>query len=103
VNTKGGIIGTIEVDVTGFFTTHHYLQAEWGNLGELTFASFSQSGTYQSVDGREVIMQKSHWLGSAYEMVDGGVVRGRAGSCSTQSGISSWRSSPAASLSRAPT
>jgi hypothetical protein len=78
VNTKTGVRGTIEVDVTGFFTTHHYLQAEWGDLGELTFPAFSQAATYEALDGRKVTMQKSHWLGTAYEMIDGGVVRGRA-------------------------
>ena len=78
MNSKNGMIGTIEVDVTGFFTTHHYLQAEWGDLGELTFRAFNQAATYEALDGRKVIMQKSHWLGSAYEMVDGDVVRGRA-------------------------
>ena len=78
MNGKNGMIGTIEVDVTGFFTTHHYLQAEWGDLGELTFRAFNQGATYEALDGRKVTMQKSHWLGSAYEMVDGGVVRGRA-------------------------
>jgi hypothetical protein len=78
VNSKRGVRGTIEVDVTGFFTTHHYLQAEWGDLGELTFPAFSQAATYEALDGRKVTMQKSHWLGTAYEMIDGGVVRGRA-------------------------
>ena len=78
MKTKSGIVGTIEVEVTGFFTTHHYLQAEWGELGELTLPAFSQGGTYEALDGRKVTMQKSHWLGTAHEMVDGGVVRGRA-------------------------
>lgn len=77
MNGKKGMIGTIEVDVTGFFTTHHYLQAEWGDLGELTFRAFNQGATYEAVDGRKVTMQKSHWLGTAHEMIDGGVVRGR--------------------------
>lgn len=78
MNSKSGMIGTIEVDVTGFFTTHHYLQAEWGEIGELTFRAFNQGATYEALDGRKVIMQKSHWLGTAHEMVDGGVVRGTA-------------------------
>ena len=33
--------------------------------------------TYEAVDGRKVTMQKSHWLGTAHEMIDGGVVRAR--------------------------
>ena len=75
---KTDILGSIEVDVTGFFTTHHHLEAGWGELAELTFPAFSQSATYQTVDGRQVNMQKTHWLGTAYETVDGGVVRGTA-------------------------
>ena len=77
MNAKNGMIGTIKVDVTGFFTTHHYLQAEWGELGELTFRAFNQGATYETLDGREVTMQKRHWLGTAHEMIDGGIVRGR--------------------------
>ena len=75
---KTDILGSIEVDVAGFFTTHHHLEAGWGELAELTFPAFSQSATYQTVDGRRVTMQKTHWLGTAYEIVDGGVVRGSA-------------------------
>jgi hypothetical protein len=75
---KTAIVGTIKVDVTGFFTTHHYLQAEWGDLGELTFPAFSQGATYEALDGRKITMQKSHWLGTAHEMIDGNAVRGRA-------------------------
>lgn len=68
----------IEVDVTGFFTTHHYLETRAGSLGELTFPAFSQHGTYVTHDGRELLMQKTHWLGTAHELVEGGIVRGRA-------------------------
>ncbi len=75
---KTDTLGTIEVEVTGFFTTHHRLQAGWGELAELTFPAFSQCATYQTLDGRQVTMQKRHWLGTAYEIVDGGVVRGSA-------------------------
>ena len=77
MNSKSGVIGTIEVEVTGFFTTHHCLQAEWGDLGKLTFRAFNQGATYEAVDGRKVTMQKRHWLGTAHEMIDGGAVRGR--------------------------
>ena len=68
-------LGTIEVDVTGFFTTHHYLRAGWGELAELTFPAFAQCATYEALDGRKITMQKRHWLGTAYEMVDGDAVR----------------------------
>ncbi len=78
MSTKTGMLGTVEVEVTGFFTTHHSLQAQWGDLGEMTFPAFSQSATYEALDGRKVVMQKRHWLGTAYEMVDGDFVRGEA-------------------------
>lgn len=78
MRTGTEIVGTIEVNVTGFFTTHHYLQAEWGDLGEMTFPAFSQSASYDALDGRKVTMQKRHWLGTAYEMVEGDIVRGEA-------------------------
>lgn len=76
MESKTGFVNTIEVNVTGFFTTHHYLQAEWGDMGELTFQAFGQGATYHALDGRRVIMRKRHWLGSAHEMIDGDLVRG---------------------------
>lgn len=68
----------IEISVSGFFTTHHFFQTERGQLGKCTFPAFSQHAIYYAPDGRELLMQKTHWLGSAHELVDGGVVRGRA-------------------------
>lgn len=76
MKTRTGMLGTIEVNVTGFFTTHHYLQAEWGDVGELTFRAFGQGAIYHALDGRKLVMQKRHWLGHAHEMVDGNIVRG---------------------------
>jgi hypothetical protein len=75
--------GQIEVDVSGHFTTHHYLRTKSEDLGEITFAAFAREATYRAPDGRELRMQKAHWLGSSYELVDGGVVRGKA----TQAGF----------------
>lgn len=72
------IFDEIEVDVFGFFTTHHCLQSRSGTLGEFTFPAFSQHATYHTFDGRELLMQKTHWLGSAYELVEGEIARGRA-------------------------
>lgn len=68
----------IEVEVSGFFTTHHYFRTEAGILGELTFPAFSQYGTFRTAGGRELLMQKPHWLGTAHEFVDGNLVRGTA-------------------------
>jgi len=72
------LLAEIEVEVTGFFTTHHYFQTEAGTLGELIFLAFSQQGTFQTTDGRKLLMQKTHWLGSAHEVVEGEDVRGTA-------------------------
>jgi hypothetical protein len=70
--------GEICVDVSGFFTTHHYFQTEAGTLGELTFPAFSQQGVFQAADGSKLLMQKTHWLGTAHEIVEGESVRGTA-------------------------
>jgi len=71
-------VDEIEVDVSGHFTTHHYLRTRSGDLGEITFAAFAQEAVYRAADGRELRMQNTHWLGGRYELVDGGVVRGTA-------------------------
>jgi hypothetical protein len=72
------MLDEIEIEVSGFFTTHHHFQTRRGHLGKCTFPAFSQQAIYCAPDGRELLMQKTHWLGSAHELVDGGVVRGRA-------------------------
>jgi hypothetical protein len=68
----------IEVEVSGFFTTHHYFETAAGTFGEFTFPAFSQQGIFQTADGRALVMQKTSWLGSAHEVLDDGVVRGTA-------------------------
>ena len=68
----------IEVEVSGFFTTHHHFRTEAGILGELTFPAFSQYGTFRTSGGRELLMQKPHWLKTVHEFVDGDRVRGTA-------------------------
>lgn len=78
MKTESWMLDEIEVEVTGFFTTHHHLQTASGQFGEFTFPAFGQYGIYRTFDGRELRMQKTHWLGSAHELVDGRIVRGRA-------------------------
>jgi hypothetical protein len=68
----------IEVEVSGFFTTHHYFRTEAGILGELTFPAFSQCGTFRTAGGRELLMQRPHWLKTIHEFVEGDRVRGTA-------------------------
>jgi hypothetical protein len=71
-------LDVIEVDVTGFFTTHHYFETEAGPWGELTFPAFSDHGTFHAADGRELVVRQIHWLGSAHELLEGEIVRGTA-------------------------
>lgn len=75
---KNWILDEIEVDVSGLFTTHHHLQAGTGIIGKFKFPAFSQGAVYHTADGRELLMQKTHWLGTAHELVDGQTVRGTA-------------------------
>ncbi len=72
------VLDQIKVDVSGFFTTHHYFETEVGMFGEFTFPAFSQHGTFRTADGRELLMQKKSWLGSAHECIEGERVRGVA-------------------------
>ena len=68
----------IQVEVTGFFTTHHTFQTQVGKLGELTFPAFAQGARYRSFDGRDLVMEKPRWLGTAHELRQGETLRGRA-------------------------
>jgi hypothetical protein len=70
--------GQIEVDVSGAFTTHHHFLSEAGELGELTIPAFSQQGIYQSAGSRKVLMRKTSWLGSGFELLEGDTVCGHA-------------------------
>jgi hypothetical protein len=78
VGQQSWTLDQIEVEVSGFFTTHHYLESEAGTLGKLTFPAFSQQGNLQTADGRELVMQKRSWLGSAHEALEGERIRGTA-------------------------
>ncbi len=71
------MLDEIEVEVSGLFTTHHHLQTRSGTLGKLKFPAFGQYAVYHTGDGRELLMQKTHWLGTAHELVEGELVRGR--------------------------
>lgn len=76
MNQEIWTLDEIEVEVSGFFTTHHVLRTEAGILGELIFPAFSQSARYRSSGGRELLMRKTHWLSSTHDLVEGEVVRG---------------------------
>jgi hypothetical protein len=72
------LLDEIEVEVTGFFSTHHYFETASGTWGEMTFPAFASHGLFKDDSGRELLMQKTHWLGTRHEFVDGEVVRGNA-------------------------
>lgn len=76
MNKESWSLDEVEVDVSGFFTTHHLLRTAVGNLGKLTFPAFSQQATYRTSGGRELLMRKTHWLSTTHELVEGEVVRG---------------------------
>jgi hypothetical protein len=75
---KTWMLDQIEIEVTGFFTTHHVFRANGESLGELTFPAFSQIGEFHGANGRELLMQRTHWLGSAHQLLQGEVVRATA-------------------------
>jgi hypothetical protein len=68
----------IEVEVSGFFTTHHTFETAAGLLGELTMPAFGQQGTFRFSDGRELYVRKTSWLGNSHQLLDGESVRGTA-------------------------
>jgi hypothetical protein len=76
MNKEIWTLDEIEVEVSGLFTTHHLLRTEAGILGELTFPAFAQQATYRTISGRELLMQKTHWLGTTHELIEGKTVRG---------------------------
>ena len=71
-------LGMIEVDVSGFFTTHHRFETTSGLWGELTLPAFSNYATFQTPSGHDLLLRKVHWLGSAHEASENGIVRGTA-------------------------
>jgi hypothetical protein len=72
------LLDEVEVEVSGWFTTHHTFRTHSGSLGECKISAFSQQATFRTVDGRELLMQKTSWLGSSFELIVGGTVRGAA-------------------------
>ena len=72
------MIDEIQIAVSGLFTTHHHLHTEMGPLGKLTFPAFAQRAIYRTPDGRELLMEKTHWLGTGHQLLEGDTVRGTA-------------------------
>jgi hypothetical protein len=78
MNEKRLTVGEIEVAVRGLFTTHHTFHSEAGILAEVKFPAFSQSGEYRASGGRKLLMQKTGWLSTSHELIEGNRVRGTA-------------------------
>jgi hypothetical protein len=68
----------VEVTVSGFFTTHHFVQTSTGILGELTLPAFSTGGVFYAADGRELVVRRTIWWRGWHEMREDGVVVGTA-------------------------
>jgi hypothetical protein len=70
--------GEIEVSVSGFFTTHHRLQAVMGSLGDLTLSAFGMGGVFHAADGRELVVERTSWWRGWHELQENGIVLGTA-------------------------
>lgn len=72
------VLDQIEVEVLGFFTTHHHFRTEADTIGKFTFRAFGDGATFTSNDGRELIMHKPKWHWTVQELVEDGRLRGTA-------------------------
>lgn len=70
--------GEIEVDVWGFFTTHHLMQTTVGVLGEFTLPALSRGGVFRAADGRELVVEQISWWRGWHELREDGIVLGTA-------------------------
>ena len=70
--------GEIEVDVFGFFATHHHMQMMKGTLGEFTFPAFGTSGVFRFDSGRELVVGRTSWWRGWHELRGNGIVLGTA-------------------------
>ena len=72
------VSGTVEVEVTGFFTTHHFPSSEMGGLGELTLPAFARGGVFLGSDGRELEVERTSYWRGWHELRQAGIVVGTA-------------------------
>lgn len=68
----------VEVTISGFFTTHHFLETVMGGLGELTLPALGKSGVFHSSDGRELTVEQTSWWRGWHELRENGIVLGTA-------------------------
>jgi hypothetical protein len=71
----------IEVDVSGFFTTHHFLQTAAKTLGEWALPAFRSGGVFRAADGRELVVERTSWWRGWHQLREDGVVLGTARPC----------------------
>jgi hypothetical protein len=71
-------LSEIEVNVRGFFKTTHRFISSSGDLGEIVCPAFGQEGDFHGDRGKILSLRKKHWLGNAFELLEGDKVRGAA-------------------------
>lgn len=68
----------VEITVSGFFTTHHFLETVMGGLGKLILPAFDKRGIFYSSDGRELMVERTSWWRGWHELRENGIVLGTA-------------------------
>ncbi|MGD2148327.1 MAG: hypothetical protein PVH41_16665 [Anaerolineae bacterium] len=58
----------VEVTVSGFFTTHHVMQTAAGILAEMTMTGLGKKAVVRTVEGRELVIQRTNWWRGVYEL-----------------------------------
>lgn len=63
----------IQVDVSGFFTTHHRFLSGAGELGQMTMPAARREGVFRSFEGRELVLWRKSWWRSEHELRESGM------------------------------
>ena len=68
----------VEILVSGLWNTSHHLQTAGESLGLLVLPAFRRGGVFHSVDGRELVAERTRWWRRWHELREGAVVLGSA-------------------------
>jgi len=68
----------VEVTVSGFFTTHHVMQAAGGILAEMTMTGLGNRAAVRTAEGRELAIERTNWWRGVYELRKDKLVVGEA-------------------------
>ncbi len=68
----------VQVTVSGFFTTHHFLETVMEELGELTLPASGKRGVFRSDDGSEFTVERTSWWRGWHELRENEIVLGTA-------------------------